>query len=328
MPYLRLFVLAAFLLLIPGCSNQPPQAEEDSRMAQDINDLFVGLRENTTRLAHKASTFFNTIDSIEGGLHPPGRYVFYEGTVYYTPVDDGGCNVWASGATPVDEELKSKISKMEHLDQHIKATAQSSEYITQSYILTGESFAFVYPFYDSVAVLPPGLDFSNSIMPFYLVDPEHNPDRSPTWVEPYIDATGKGYIITISCPIYSDKGFEGSAGSDIAILPISRDFLEPRSEAWFMVTRNTLLVAVNKPCEELLSIEGLGEYYYLEGVQEDEYASQEYRLSMHESQDIRDLASRLDGNGHFEMDIHGRRIRFHQFAIDEVDWLLVLAQSL
>ncbi|WDP84642.1 MAG: hypothetical protein HUN05_05350 [Desulfobacter sp.] len=43
------------------------------------------------------------------------RYKRYKGTVLYTPEEEGRCEVWASGKTPVDSALIRKIKRIENI---------------------------------------------------------------------------------------------------------------------------------------------------------------------------------------------------------------------
>ena len=38
--------------------------------------------------------------------------------------------------------------------------------------------------------------------------PAANPGRVPVWVEPYVDITGKGYMVTVSVPVLSHRSLE------------------------------------------------------------------------------------------------------------------------
>lgn len=328
---LTLFCLLLTLTL-GGCQSQGPEMPEPRARADRIDEILRQAREATCGLALEASTVLADPEAHRDGVYSGERYRYYQDTVYFTPEDDGGCAVWASGVVPVDAALRTKIRTLEHLDPFIKLTAGTSRFIAQSYVLIKESVGVVYPFYDTVAYMPPLLDFNQSILPFYSAGPEHNPERAPVWIEPYIDATGKGYTVTVSCPVYVGGRFEGVAGSDMPLLPIRETLLDEEDAGYMILAKGMLPAASNALADELLSMPGLGEYYYLDEVTEDVHASDSYKLVNAPDPEVRALAERLAAVREaetFTWNIGGRQLQFSVCLIAETGWLLVriLARS-
>ncbi len=295
-------------------------------LADRIDAMLRQTREATCSLARQASTVLGDPEAHREGVYSGERYRYYQDTVYFTPEDDGGCAVWASGVVPVDAALRTKIRTLEHLDPFIKLTAGSTRFIAQSYVMIKESVGVVYPFYDTVAFLPPLLDFNESILPFNSAGPEHNPDRAPVWIEPYIDALGKGYTVTVSCPIYIGGRFEGVAGSDIPLLPIRKALLDGEDAGYMILAGGMLPAASNALADELLSMRGLGEFYYLEEVKEDVHASESFKLVNAPDPEVRALAERLGAVREaesFTWNLGGRQLELSACLIAETGWLLV-----
>lgn len=332
----RKYRLPLFCLLLAmtlgGCQSQGPEQPSVRAKADRLDEILRQTREATCSLAHEASTVLADPEAHRDGVYPGERYRYYQDTVYFTPEDDGGCAVWASGVVPVDAALRAKIQTLEHLDPFIKLTAGTTRFIAQSYVMIKESVGVVYPFYDTVAFLPPLLDFNESFLPFNSAGPEHNPERAPVWIEPYIDALGKGYTVTVSCPFYVGGRFEGVAGSDIPLLPIREALLDGEDAGYMILAGGMLPAASNALAEELLSMQGLGEYYYLEEVKEDVHASDSFKLVNAPDPEVRALAERLGAVREaetFTWNIGGRQLQFSACPIAETGWLLVriLAKS-
>lgn len=53
--------------------------------------------------------------------------------------------------------------------------------------------------------------------PLHLAGPAANPSRQLVWTPPYIDAAGKGMMMTVLAPIHQQDSFVGVAGSDITL---------------------------------------------------------------------------------------------------------------
>ncbi len=313
-------------LALSGCQSQDAAIPQVSELSERINDVFLLTRKATCRLAWETAVALGNPEAFRDGIYPEGRYRYYRGTVYFTPEDDGGCTVWASGVVPVDAALKAKIRILEHLDPFIKMTSWSSRFISQSYVLTKESVGVVYPFYDSVAYMPPLLDFNEAILPFYTAGPKHNPGRAPIWIEPYIDATGKGYTVSVSCPVYVGDTFEGVAGSDIPLLPLRKALLDGEKAGFMLLSGEMFPAASNAPAEALLSVRGLNEYYYLDEVKEDVHAADSYKLGNSPDPDVKALATRLgdvrDAES-FTWSVAGRGLLLTACPIPETKWLLL-----
>lgn len=58
--------------------------------------------------------------------------------------------------------------------------------------------------------------YSLKTLPFYQVAlPEHNPTHSAVWTPLYVDAAGKGVMVTLSSPIYRGEEFQGVVSLDV-----------------------------------------------------------------------------------------------------------------
>ncbi|MBW3695365.1 sensor histidine kinase [Vibrio sp. T187] len=53
--------------------------------------------------------------------------------------------------------------------------------------------------------------------PLQLLNPANNPKRQKVWTTPYIDAGGKGMMVSLVSPVYHDDTFIGGVGTDITL---------------------------------------------------------------------------------------------------------------
>lgn len=250
------------------------------------------------------------------------KYAFFEKTSYYKKQDDGLCGMWASGLIPVEERQKARILALERVEPDIKKSVTQNEFIDQAYVLTREHISIYYPFFNGAAYFEPRLDFYKAFKPFYVPGPEYNPTREAVWIKPYIDATGKGYIVSVSAPIYKEDTFEGSAGCDIRVMPIGEKFL-PSKRNIMIVTDETLLVASTPKCNELLNFKGLGKYYYLQNITEDVYAPDRFKLSHSDILPVKKMARRLLTESEFTISLHNHNYTVVRERIDIPGWFLV-----
>lgn len=53
--------------------------------------------------------------------------------------------------------------------------------------------------------------------PLKLINPRSNPSQQKVWTTPYLDAGGKGMMVSLLAPIYHQQQFIGSVGTDITL---------------------------------------------------------------------------------------------------------------
>ncbi|MBU2897754.1 cellulose-binding protein [Vibrio hepatarius] len=53
--------------------------------------------------------------------------------------------------------------------------------------------------------------------PLDLVHPDENPERANVWTTPYMDAGGKGMMVSLLAPVYVQERFIGAVGTDITL---------------------------------------------------------------------------------------------------------------
>jgi signal transduction histidine kinase/DNA-binding response OmpR family regulator len=53
--------------------------------------------------------------------------------------------------------------------------------------------------------------------PVSMIGPQHNPQREMRWTPPYLDATGKGMMVSLLAPVYLGKDYVGAVGADVTL---------------------------------------------------------------------------------------------------------------
>ena len=60
---------------------------------------------------------------------------------------------------------------------------------------------------------------------YKLARSQYNPDRNVLWTSPYIDAAGKGLMVSLSAPVYENDDFHGIVGLDFTLNTLN-DYVE------------------------------------------------------------------------------------------------------
>jgi len=318
-------ITSACLLLsfvLTGCQAKADMRREKLRAtAGAISNIFADARETALSLRDRAAEIYNQ-PLPELGQERLAKYAFFEKTSYYKKKDDGLCGMWASGLIPIEERQQARILALESVGPEIKKSVTENKFIDQAYVLTREHISIYYPFFNPVAYFEPKLDFYKAFKPFYEAGPKYNPTREAVWIKPYIDATGKGYIVSVTAPIYKKDTFEGSAGCDIRVMPIGEKFLSSERNL-MIVTDETLVVASTPRCNELLKFKGLGKYYYLQNITEDVSAPDRFKLSHSDTPSVKAMARRLLAESEFTISLRNRNYTIIRERIDIPGWFLV-----
>jgi hypothetical protein len=138
-----------------------------------------------------------------------------------------------------------------------------------------------------------------------------------------IDAVGNGYMISVISPVYVGDTLEGVLGIDITMDDINSAFLAPVKEAYLIMSDDTLLITLNETCKAIFGLEGMEKYYYLKGMEVNEAPSNTFKLSHHESSDIKVFAQKARSEQKFTFTLGGRNLRALAIPIPEVSWWLV-----
>ena len=92
-------------------------------------------------------------------------------------------------------------------------------------------------------------------------NPENDPQRKNVWTPVYLDAAGKGLMITLSAPIYHEDTFKGVVSLDLTNAWLSKE-IKSQYESYLVDDNSTVLAAGKKDLSKE-SIEKLNKYLKL-----------------------------------------------------------------
>lgn len=124
------------------------------------------------------------------------------------------------------------------------------------YYTSENNFINIYPWTSSK-----NFSFSQDLksVEFYkVVTPEKNPLREKKWTPVYVDAAGKGLMVTLSKPIYYKDKFMGVVSVDFTNKLLSQ-LIDSKYETYLFDNTNTVLAA-NRNDDDKYSVKGLNEY--------------------------------------------------------------------
>lgn len=325
-------VWLTFLILssciVPACDHGSEIDREYLKtLAERINVAFVEAREAVENLTVFTQGLLADPDRYPG-LYPVTRYRYSRSHVYDTPEEDGHCEVWASGHIPIGAVEKVRIRVLEHLCPELKSAFHRLRLIDSLVLTTYDSIAMAYPYADMIAYMRPGLDLTKIWITCRTAGSKQNPDRKTLWVDPYIDALGRGYVISVVTPVYLNDFLEAFLRADISADAVSETFLSPSPKNLMIVTRTSVPVAVNKGAQAIINLRGLEKYHYFHQQPENRSADPFLRMDQSGSESVRAIGAWISGPAdEAQFVISGSMYRFVREAIPETGWFVVEMQK-
>jgi len=321
---LKFFVIILTCGLLLSCNKMSETDRvEIKSLARDINSLFVQARKEIETLKTVTRKLLENPGKTKG-LFDVNRYKYTKNHVYYTSRDDGHCEMWASGYMPIGASEKRRIQTFEYLCPDLQKIYTRSDFVDYVYLTTYDSIVMGYPYADMHVYLKTGLDLTKVWVTYWAAAEKANPERKTLWVNPYIDAIGRGYMTSIITPVYQNDFLEVTLGIDITVDLISDKFISLSKKNLMIVTRRTIPVAMNKNSLKILKIKGLERYNYLKKEAENRSISSSLMMTKSDSKDIRSIADWiLSPEKEITLKVSGEQYIFLKEYIPEIGWFLV-----
>ncbi|HSH69887.1 MAG TPA: hypothetical protein VK997_08210 [Deferrisomatales bacterium] len=319
-------VLLTAMLVAAGCeTGQPPPGRGLADTAAALDAELGRVREATVTLAVASAERFADPSGYATPRFPDRRYRTFEGALTYYQGGPEESAVLLSQPTPAGEAALGQMRLLEHLDGALRQVVATSPLVAMAWVATGDSAVVFFPPFDLVAYVPTGVDVPRDILPYQVAAPASNPGRGPVWVEPYVDMCGKGYMVTVSAPVYRGPEMVAVAAADVAVAGVVGRFLPGNAEELrLLLTASGFLAGATEPAGRALGIEALGRFSYLDQVQRDAPAPARFNLVQHTTAEVRELATRvLAGESSFPLPVGERRYRVATAAVPVAGWHLV-----
>lgn len=166
-------------------------------------------------------------------------------------------SVFIPAETELTPALISILNSARQIDFFVPALLASNQDVVAIYFggMSGETI--YYPNIDLSAIVPP--DFDVQQRPWFVsASPVENPEKLPTWSDPYLDAALNGLVITNSTPVYDPTGsFRGVTAMDIQlnrITEIVADIRVGETGYAILLDRNRRVIAMPESAYQDLGI--------------------------------------------------------------------------
>lgn len=214
----------------------------------DINDMINPVSNFIKMQTIQSNRFFQS-----NGLARDEKFFNY---LKYDPLTDsfsldalGGTvneksagNLTGLGKIPTSGIQKIEINLALSQNEYFKEMCKINPNIAWLYYTSENNFINMYPWTSSVE-----FKFGKEIkkLEFYqIVLPENNPLRQAEWTPVYLDAAGKGLMVTLSSPIYNGDEFMGALSADFTTSKLEKMLAKDYTS--FLIDQTDTIISTNK----------------------------------------------------------------------------------
>ena len=197
--------------------------------ARQINLQLERIEGDARVLAAQAGELLTDIDAYRVPFRDE-RYVHESNGIFWTPRDYGGSNLLIGNRTAITPEMKRRIAVTELLDPIMKEIYRNDPNSIYVFFAGEDNLIRGYPWFDAMAAIEGGTlrpDLNLKEQPlFYLATSGGKEDRREVWSEAYLDAAGRGWMVTCVSPVYGGDDFLGIVGIDVGLERIRDNVLD------------------------------------------------------------------------------------------------------
>lgn len=193
-----------------------------------------------------------------------------------------------TGYVAIDFSLKKRLFKTEVLEKVLIEAYNNYALIDQAYYIEGNGLLRLYPSMRITDNISPGTNFFD-ISVFNIIDSAD--DQELKWyLTPYLNPSGRNWVISLLNPIYTDDTLQGVLGYDIVASNFENHYLD---KDMLLVNRDGDIISVDSSLYQLLNIRSRENDVYYEEVMAGKLPDRSYNLKNSKIKDIRDMYSKI-----------------------------------
>ena len=174
--------------------------------------------------------------------YDPARDSFNLDAIGGTAKEKTTGNLTGLGKIPVSGEVREELNLALNYNKFFNLYYDEFPDVAWLYYTSASNFLNIYPWNESSK-----FSFSKKLktVEFYTVaEPLNNPRREVVWTTPYLDEAGKGFMVTLSAPIYEEDTFKGVVSLDLTNALLSQ-LIESNFES-YLIDKSHKIIAVSK----------------------------------------------------------------------------------
>jgi nitrate/nitrite-specific signal transduction histidine kinase len=192
------------------------QLNKDSAKQNDL--MLENVLNSAQNLASYTAHVYENPEAFDGSKYwPAGVHISQLADGQYGNSDEDISSVFVPNNGVLDEATLYDIETSAYLDFSFLPAFDHTPYVEAIYFATPRNMVRYYPNINLGEVLP--ADFKATERIWYSGSTlENDPERTPWWTPPYLDATGRGLVTTAAMPVYNQiQHLLGVVGFDVTL---------------------------------------------------------------------------------------------------------------
>jgi diguanylate cyclase (GGDEF)-like protein len=175
----------------------------------------------------------------------------------------GHSSVFVSSNTDLGPEISEKIVKTEKMEVRFGTLVDSNPNLISSHFISWDNVVRTYPFVeDFYDKHPYDFDLTKS-KNYYLADEKRNPSRESVWTAPYLDPSGKGWMLSNLVPVYKNDFLEGVNVLTVTLNTFSKHILSKDlqwSSGGIVMDQHGNILTMSRSAEKFLGLSDVTNY--------------------------------------------------------------------
>lgn len=293
-------LLIGILLIGTGCMNQySDETAVIEAMAKEIDDDLL-LLEGAIKKGGQTFEHLNDMTLTHDQIYKISQQ--YEKTPYglfynTNVIHSSGV---LTGYETIDFPLKKRLYKTEVLEKVLIEAYNNYALVDQAYYIEGNGLLRVYPSVRIADNISPRTNFFD-ITIFNAIIDSKNEENLKWFLVPYLNPSGRNWVISLFNPIYDDDGLQGVFGYDIVASNFENHYLE---KDMLLINRGGDIISVDSSLHQLLNIRSRENDVYYEEIMAGKLPDKSYNLKNSKIKVIREMYSKIiDDETNFKMSL-------------------------
>jgi|GEM_PF-7022289 len=291
--------LVGIALILSGCFNQYSKETADvenvaQKMSDDLFLLEKAIKKGGVSFEHlnDMSLTHNQIFKINQQYEKTPYGLFYNKNT----LESSGV---LTGYQPIDYLLKKRLYKTEVLEKILIEAYNNHALIDQAYYIEGNGLLRIYPSIRVTDNISPQTNFFDIRV---FKELQGKDPKNITWFTvPFLNPSGRNWVISLFNPIYTNDELQGVLGYDIVASNFENYYLD---KDMMLINREGDIISVDSSLFQLLNIKSREHDVYYEKLMAGKLPDKSYNLKNSKIKTIREMYSKIiEGKTNFNIQL-------------------------
>jgi hypothetical protein len=327
--FFRLLIVSSAVIVISCNKSAKPDVEKESaalkKTGLQIEQTFLKIVSGSEALAGYVRQLYAQ-QNVYNSKSDTAVYQQIEGGILYKPDNDGNSAVFVSGHIPVNDAIRKIVHFTSPIDSLLKKLViDLSPLVVQSYFYEQHSYLRIYPYLDVLGQFQPKMNIIDYNI-YYLSGQENNPLKGALIIDnPYVDPSGRGWIISSIAPVYYDNIQQGVVGLDISIDALRKKYLTDDDPDIMLIDSSGIVMMMDEKKTGLFEMPTMKSHKYLETIRNNEYLGEDFNLLCSKNRNIRTAFTELlkNNKAYTTVNIDEDEYYLISYKIEKLNWFLV-----